>query len=158
MFNLSLYINTSKNYSVCTSGESCPEVSCKKCVLKNFAKFTEKHLCRSLFFNKVARGPQFILKKETLAQVFCCEFCGILKNTFFIEHLWWLLLYFTDIEGRCLNKFGKYLSCRGVFRTHTNNWVWEVCRNSGLEWLTIVAKTSILDVWKSCGYASQLDK
>ena len=30
-----------------------PEVFCKKGVLKNFAKFTGKHLCRSLFFNKV---------------------------------------------------------------------------------------------------------
>ena len=31
-----------------------PEVLCKKGVLRNFAKFTGKHLCRSLFFNKVA--------------------------------------------------------------------------------------------------------
>ena len=30
-----------------------PEVLCKKGVLRNFAKFTGKHLCRSLFFNKV---------------------------------------------------------------------------------------------------------
>ena len=30
------------------------EVFCKKGVLKNFAKFTEKHLCQSIFFNKVA--------------------------------------------------------------------------------------------------------
>ena len=30
----------------------------KKCVLKNFTKFTEKRLCQSLFFNKVAGlGP-----------------------------------------------------------------------------------------------------
>ena len=29
------------------------EVFCKKSVLKNFAKFTEKHLCQSLFFTKV---------------------------------------------------------------------------------------------------------
>ena len=27
---------------------------CKKGVLRNFAKFTGKHLCRNLFFNKVA--------------------------------------------------------------------------------------------------------
>ena len=27
---------------------------CKKGVLRNFAKFTGKHLCQSLFFNKVA--------------------------------------------------------------------------------------------------------
>ena len=31
-----------------------PKVFCKKGVLRNFAKFTGKHLCQSLFFNKVA--------------------------------------------------------------------------------------------------------
>ena len=33
---------------------SCPEVFCKKGVFKSFEKFTGKHLCQSLFFNKVA--------------------------------------------------------------------------------------------------------
>ena len=28
------------------------------------------------------------IKKETLAQVFSCEFCEIFKNTFSTEHLW----------------------------------------------------------------------
>ena len=38
---------------------SRPEVFCKKGVLWNFAKFTRKHLCQSLFFNNVAAlGPQ----------------------------------------------------------------------------------------------------
>ena len=32
---------------------SRPEVFCRKGVLKNFAKFTGKHLCQSLFFNEV---------------------------------------------------------------------------------------------------------
>ena len=50
---------------------SRPEVFSIKGVLRNFAKFTGKHLCQSLFF-----------KKETLAQVFSCEFCEIYKNTF----------------------------------------------------------------------------
>ena len=36
------------------SRSSRPEVFCKKGVLRNFAKFTGKHLCQSLFFNKVA--------------------------------------------------------------------------------------------------------
>ena len=31
-----------------------PEVFCEKGVLRNFAKFTGKHLCQCLFFNKVA--------------------------------------------------------------------------------------------------------
>ena len=49
----------------------------KKGVIRNFSKFTGKHLCQKLFF-----------KKETLAQVFSCEFCEISTNTFFTEHLW----------------------------------------------------------------------
>ena len=34
--------------------KQAPEVSYKKDVLKNFTKFTGKHLCQILFFNKVA--------------------------------------------------------------------------------------------------------
>ena len=30
----------------------------------------------------------FFIKKETLAQVFSCEFCEISDNTLFPEHLW----------------------------------------------------------------------
>ena len=52
---------------------SRPEVFCKKRVLRNFAKFTGKRLCHSLFLNN-------FIKKET--QVFSCEFCEISKNTF----------------------------------------------------------------------------
>ena len=35
---------------------SRPDVFCEKGVFRNFAKFTGKHLCQSLFFNKVAGG------------------------------------------------------------------------------------------------------
>ena len=58
-----------KNHSY---GNSPIEVFCKKVVLQNFAKFTGKNLCWSLF-----------LIKLTMAQVFSYEFCEILKNTFF---------------------------------------------------------------------------
>ena len=67
---------------------SCPEVFCRKGVLRNFAKFTGKRPCQGLFFNKNADlsnsglRPVTLLKKETLAQVFSCEFCKIFKNTF----------------------------------------------------------------------------
>ena len=30
------------------------EVFCEKCVIRKFTKFTGKHLCQSLFFNKIA--------------------------------------------------------------------------------------------------------
>ena len=57
----------------------------KKGVLRNFAKFTGKHLCQSLF-----------IKKETLAQMFSCQFRNISKNTFYYKQLRWLLLCLTD--------------------------------------------------------------
>ena len=44
------------------------EVFCKKGVLRNFAKFTGKHLCQSLFFDKVAGlrlQARIFIKKET---------------------------------------------------------------------------------------------
>ena len=56
-------------------------------VLKNLAKFTERHLCQSLFFNKVASCACNFIKKEILTWVFSCELCKISKSTFFIEHL-----------------------------------------------------------------------
>ena len=36
------------------TSSSRPEMPCKKAVLGNFAKLTEKNLCHSLLFNKVA--------------------------------------------------------------------------------------------------------
>ena len=67
-----------------SSGAVARRCSIKKVVLKNFAKFTEKHLCQSLFLIKLTCD---FIKKETLAQVFSCQFCDIFKNTFFTEHL-----------------------------------------------------------------------
>ena len=61
---------------------SRPEAFFKNGVLRNFAKFTGNHLYQSLFFNKAAESL-FLFKKETLAQVFSCEFCEISKNAFF---------------------------------------------------------------------------
>ena len=80
-----------KNKIICFSGvqdlfkikikrSSLPEVFCKKGVLKDFAKFTGKHLCQSLFIT----ACNFI-KKEALAQVFSCEFCKNSKNIFFTD-------------------------------------------------------------------------
>ena len=55
-----------------------------KVVLKNFAKFTEKYLCQSLFLINLRQSCIFI-EKETLAKMFSCEFCEIFKNIFFYK-------------------------------------------------------------------------
>ena len=88
-----------ENFWLDTSEYRCcrPEVFCRKSVLKNFAKFKGELLCQSLLFEKVAGlRPYFFIKNGTPAQVFSCEFCKTSKNTFFTEHLWWLLLW-TDL-------------------------------------------------------------
>ena len=54
---------------------------CKKGVLKNIVKLTEKS-CFGVF----------VIAKETPSQVFSRQFWEIFKSTFFIEHPQWLLL------------------------------------------------------------------
>ena len=76
-----------------------PEVFCKKDVLKNFIKFTGKHLCQSLFFNEVAGlRPATSLKKRLWHRCFPFNFAKFLRTSFFIEHLWWLLLISDTFE------------------------------------------------------------
>ena len=65
--------------------------SVKRGVLRNFAKFPEKHMCQSLFFNKVAGlRPATLLKRDSTGAF--CKFCNIFKNTYVIEHLRQLIL------------------------------------------------------------------
>ena len=64
-------------------------------VLKNFSNFTGKKtpFLESLF-NKVAGLKACIFNnKETPTQVFSCEYCEIFKNSFFIEHLLFIIFF-----------------------------------------------------------------
>ena len=64
----------------------------KKRVRRNFAKFTGKYLCQSLFLNKVTcLSPATFLKKRLWCRCFPVNFVKFLRAPFFIEHLWWLL-------------------------------------------------------------------
>ena len=68
---------------------SRPEVFYKKGVLRNFAKFTGKHLCQSL-------RPATLLKKRLWHRCFPVNFVKFLRTPFFTEHLWCLLLNKTE--------------------------------------------------------------
>ena len=61
---------------------SHPGAFCKNIVLKNIGKFTGKYQCKSIFFNKITGACNFI-KKDTLVQLFSCEF----KNLRFFKFL-----------------------------------------------------------------------
>ena len=53
--------------------------SVRKSVLRNFAKFTGKHLCQVLFYNK---GPASLLKKRLWHRCFPMNFVKFLRTPF----------------------------------------------------------------------------
>ena len=95
-----LFFLTQPQCCLTFSRSSHQRCSAKKGVLRNFAKFTGKHLCQSLFFNKGAGGACNFIKKR-LAQVFSSEFCEIAKNTFFTEHVWATASFPHELSFKC---------------------------------------------------------
>ena len=79
---------------------------CKKGAVRNLTKFTGKHLWLR---------PATLLRKESLTQMFSCEFCEILRTPSFTDHLRWLLLlqlvsdFFKGIMVNDLNNYGMVL-------------------------------------------------
>ena len=71
-------------------GSNLPEVFCKKGVLRYFTKFTRKYLCQSLFLQP---EPCNFIKKRLRHRCFPVNFVKFLRTPFFIEQLWWLLLF-----------------------------------------------------------------
>ena len=78
------------DFCICTqvlilvpSRSSRPELFCKKGVLRNFSKFTGKHLCQSLFFNKVAGlRPATLLKRRLWHRCFPKNYVKFLRKPF----------------------------------------------------------------------------
>ena len=88
---------------------------------------SQENICsRVSFFSKVVG----LLKKETLAQVFSCEFSEIFKNTFFTEHLRATgSTYYKTIHNQSQKFWDQYPSptnCNVVWRCDCN-WVDSSC-------------------------------
>ena len=89
--------------------------------LKNFSKFTEKHLCCSLFLIKLqAFRPATSLKRDSDTDV-SCGYCKIFKYSFFIEHLRWLLLI-VQPQYRC-NKVSWGVYCAFDFDQNLKQYI-----------------------------------
>ena len=88
-----LQLLLSKSNLLCRTTSSCPQVFCKKRVLKSFSKFTGQDPCWSLFFKKVAGlTPVTLLKSSLQYGYYPVKFAKFLRTPFFIELLRWLLL------------------------------------------------------------------
>ena len=86
----------------------------KKVFLKISQKFTGKHMCQSLLFNKVAGPrPATLIKKRLWHRCFPVNFAKFLRTSFSIEHLGWLLL--RDLRGL---EVMQYLLCQVVLTSH----------------------------------------
>ena len=69
---------------LCVQKQPAEVFNRKRYALKKFAK-----LCvRASFLIKLRSQAYNFIKKETLTQVFSCDFCEFSKNTFFTEDLW----------------------------------------------------------------------
>ena len=76
-----------------------PEVFYEKGVLWNFTKFTGKHLCQSVVFNKAAwLRPATLLKKRLWHRCFLVNFAKLLRTTFSQNTSGRLLSNFDQIE------------------------------------------------------------
>ena len=119
-----------KKRLVTSSHQRC---SMKKGILRNFVKFTEKHLWQSLFFNKVAG-------KATLAQVFPENFTKFLRTPFLQNTSGWLLP--TSSENYRIyvlpGWFDTRLTKMFVF-SWTNTLMWTTLR----DWLIIYGRFKI---------------
>ena len=116
---------------------SRPEVFCKKGVLRNFAKFTGKHLCQSFFFNKVAGlRPATLLKKRLWHRCFPKNFAKFLRAPSPTEHFQWLLLFLTMPK--------KY--CTWMNSNFTGNQSWNKSKHFHLFLILMLKKSGFFNV------------
>ena len=86
---------------------SRPDVFCENGVLRNFAKFTGKHLCQSLFFNKVAGAPTLrssppeVFYKRGVLKMFVLNFAKFLRTPFLTELLQATSSDLPGLQERC---------------------------------------------------------
>ena len=134
---------------------------CKKGVLRNFATFTGKHLCQSLFFNKLAGlRPSALLKKRLWHKCFPVKLAKFLRTPFFTEHLRWLLLWFilvTSIVVTCVTWASWFSGHR--FKLEAENFTFHILQknfpNFGMKILFLCSARSLRSFYFSL-FCSQL--
>ena len=88
---------------------------CKKGVLKHFAKFRGKQLCRILFFYKMQADYCRCAEKRLLHMCFPIKFARFLRTSFF-----------KNISGRLILDMKFF---QAIFYTHTRN-IWDFSKKN----------------------------
>ena len=79
-----LFVDAFKEEKTTRYRNSRPKKFCKKGAVKNFANFTGKHLCLSLFLNKVVGPrPATLLRKRLWQRCFPVELAKFLRTLFY---------------------------------------------------------------------------
>ena len=121
----------------------------------------ENTWCQGLFFIRLRAEACNFIKKESLAQVFSCEFCEISKNTFFYtkppvaaprhysnKHVHWFKIdfYFHTIlklRPKSIQTKTKYL----LFEKKCNAWMLFVCQSHILYLISCILIYSLAFSW-----------
>ena len=98
------------------TSKSRPEVFFKKVLLKISQSSQENTCVRDSFLAKLETSACNFIKKETLAQVFSCEFCKISKNTFFYRTLLVAASDRSGIFSVYIFLFVSFLLSQGIVR------------------------------------------
>ena len=107
----------------CSVQKQPPEVFYKKRrVLRNFTKFTGKHQCQSLFFNKViGLRRATLLKKRLCHKCFPVNFVKFLRTTFSQNTSGRLLLSIVFLKIAILKTFEIFTTKHLCWRTFFDN-------------------------------------
>ena len=88
--------------------------STKNNILKKFSQNSQKNTCVGVSFS-IKLEPEIwnFIEKETPTRVFFCKFSEVFTNTFFIEHLQWLLLHVRFFKLKLI--YGLHFSLSYMF-------------------------------------------
>ena len=147
--------------SISNYRSSCPEVFCKRGILRNFTKFTGIHPRQSLFFNKVTGlRPATLLKKRLLDRCFPVIFVKFLRTPFYTEHLSVAASVIMNKTKYCHAKLLSIYFCNKKIIEETIQRLWQICKwrteglyiiNSALSffkcWYETMLSTKKADTW-----------
>ena len=128
---------------------------CKKGMIKNFSKFTGKHLCLILFFNKVASWGQQLYEKRLWHRCFPVNFAKFLRTHFLKNisvgcfcYLRTILAHLATIS-ECIAARSSSIVTKSDEFLNVNNDYYSPSLCTSIDWLCILGYYSNILIWRS---------